>query len=49
VQKGDTLSTIVQAYRDKNIKVSKDQILKANPDLKHRKDACRTKDFYSCP
>jgi LysM repeat protein len=34
VQKGDTLSTIVQAYRDKNIKVTIDQVLKANPGLK---------------
>jgi LysM repeat protein len=34
IQAGDTLSAIVQAYRDKNIKVSTDQILKANPGLK---------------
>lgn len=34
VKSGDTLSTIVQAYREKNIKVSLDQILKANPELK---------------
>ena len=34
VQTGDTLSTILKAYRDKNIKVSMDQVLKANPDLK---------------
>jgi TolA-binding protein len=31
---GDTLSTIIQAYRDKNIKVTLDSILKANPNLK---------------
>ena len=37
VQSGDTLSTIVQAYREKNIKVSTDQILKANPGLKPEK------------
>lgn len=34
IQQGDTLSIIVQAYREKNIKVSTDQILKANPGLK---------------
>lgn len=34
IQSGDTLSIIVQAYREKNIKVSTDQILKANPGLK---------------
>jgi LysM repeat protein len=34
IQSGDTLSLIVQAYRDKNIKVSVDSILKANPGLK---------------
>ncbi|HLH54346.1 MAG TPA: LysM domain-containing protein [Verrucomicrobiae bacterium] len=34
VKKGDTLAMIVQAYREQNIKVSTDQILKANPGLK---------------
>jgi Tfp pilus assembly protein FimV len=34
VQKGDTLSAIIQAYREKGIKVTQDQILKANPKLK---------------
>jgi LysM repeat protein len=34
IQKGDTLSIIVQAYKEKNIKVSIDDILKANPGLK---------------
>jgi len=34
IQKGDTLSVIVQAYREKNIKITTDQILKANPGLK---------------
>ena len=33
VQSGDTLSTIAQAFREKGIKVSVDQILKANPKL----------------
>jgi nucleoid-associated protein YgaU len=34
IKKGDTLSIIVKAYRDNNIKVTSDQILKANPGLK---------------
>ena len=34
VQPGDTLSAIVKAYRDKNIKVTSQQILNANPGLK---------------
>jgi LysM repeat protein len=34
VKKGDTLSVIVQAYRKQNIKVTTDQIQKANPGLK---------------
>ncbi len=34
IKAGDTLSTIAQAYRDLKIKVSVDQILKANPALK---------------
>ena len=33
IQKNDTLSVIVQTYREKNIKVTTDQILKANPGL----------------
>jgi LysM repeat protein len=37
VQKNDTLSIIVQSYRQKNIKVTTDQILKANPGLKPEK------------
>lgn len=37
VQSGDTLSTIVQAYKDKNIKVTVEQIKKANPNLDERK------------
>jgi len=34
VQSGDTLSAIVKAYRDKNIKITLSQILAANPGLK---------------
>ncbi len=34
VQAGDTLGAIVKAYRDKNVKVTLQQILAANPGLK---------------
>jgi len=37
VKKGDTLSLIVKAYRDNNINVTMDQVLKANPGLKPEK------------
>jgi LysM repeat protein len=37
VQSDDTLSVIAQAYRKKNIKVTVDQILKANPGLNEKK------------
>ncbi len=37
VQRGDTLSSIIQAYREKGIKVTQDQVLKANPKLKPSK------------
>ncbi|PYJ08497.1 MAG: hypothetical protein DME25_01380 [Verrucomicrobia bacterium] len=33
VQSGDTLLAIVKAYREKNVKVTQDEILKANPGL----------------
>src|ERR1035437_7692880 len=33
VARGDTLSKIAKAYRDQGIKVTADQILKANPGL----------------
>jgi len=49
IQKGDTLSTIVRAYRDKNIKVSTDQILTANPDLKPEKMRVGQKIFIPAP
>jgi hypothetical protein len=34
VKSGDTLSMIVQAYREQGVKVTTEQILKANPGLK---------------
>jgi septal ring factor EnvC (AmiA/AmiB activator) len=37
VKEGDTLSTIVQAYRDQNVKVTVDQVLKANPGLEPKR------------
>ncbi len=37
VQTGDTLSSIIQAYRDQNVKVTLDQVKKANPGLKPEK------------
>lgn len=49
VQAGDTLSTIIKAYRDKNIKVSMDQILKANPDLKPDRMRVGQKIFIPAP
>ncbi len=49
VQKGDTLSVIVQAYRDKNIKVTTEQILKANPGLKPERMHVGQKIFIPAP
>lgn len=37
VRSGETLSLIVQAYRDQNIKVTMDQVRKANPGIKPEK------------
>ena len=34
IQSGDTLSTIALAYRERGIKITSDQIMKANPGLK---------------
>jgi LysM repeat protein len=49
VKKGDTLSIIVQAYRDNNIKVTKDQIIKANPGLVPEKMRVGQKIFIPAP
>ena len=49
VKKGDTLSIIVQAYRDNNIKVTMDQILKANPGLKPERMRVGQKIFIPAP
>jgi len=49
VKKGDTLSIIAQAYRDNNIKVTTDQILKANPGLKPERLRVGQKIFIPAP
>jgi LysM repeat protein len=49
VQTGDTLSVIVQAYREKNIKITVDQILKANPGLSANKMRVGQKLFIPAP
>ena len=36
IASGDTLSTIAQAYREKGVKITSEQILKANPGLKEK-------------
>lgn len=49
IQPGDTLSVIVQGCREKNIKVTIDQILKANPGLKPDKLRPGQKIFIPAP
>lgn len=49
VKKGDSLSLIVQAYRDNNIKITTDQILKANPGLKPERLRPGQKIFIPAP
>ncbi len=49
IKSGDTLSVIVQAYKDQNIKVTVDQILKANPGLKPEKLRVGQKIFIPAP
>lgn len=49
VRKNDTLSLIVQAYREKNINVTVDQILKANPGLDPNKLKVGKKIFIPKP
>jgi len=46
---GDTLSTIAQAYREKGVKVTSEQILKANPGLKEKNLQPRQKIFIPGP
>lgn len=49
VQPGDTLSAIVQAYRQNNIKVTVEQILKANPGLDANRLRVGQKIFIPAP
>ena len=49
IQSGDTLSAIVQAYKEKNIKVTAAQILNANPRLKAERLIVGTKIFIPAP
>jgi LysM repeat protein len=49
IQKDDTLDAIVQAYKEKNIKVTVGGILKANPGLKPEKMRVGQKIFIPAP
>jgi LysM repeat protein len=49
VKSGDTLDAIVQAYREKNIKITAAQILKANPGLKAERLRVGQKIFIPVP
>ncbi len=49
VEKGDSLSVIVQRVREKGIKVTMDQVLKANPGLKPEKMRAGQKLFIPAP
>jgi LysM repeat protein len=49
IQSGDTLSTIVQSYKEKNIKVTVDQIKKANPGLDEKKMRVGQKIWIPAP
>jgi LysM repeat protein len=49
VKKDDTLNLIVKAYRENNIKITMDQVLKANPGLKPEKLRVGQKIFIPAP
>ncbi len=49
VQRGDTLSVIVKAYRDKGVKISTQQIINANPGLKPERLREGQKIFIPAP
>ena len=49
IQQGDTLGVIAKAYRDKNIKVTVQQILDANPGLKPESMKTGQKIFIPAP
>ena len=49
IQSGDTLSSVVAAYREKGVKVTVDQVLKANPTLKPESLKVGQKVFIPAP
>jgi LysM repeat protein len=49
IASGDTLSTIAEAYRAKGVKVTAEEILKANPGLKERSLRVGQKIFVPAP
>jgi hypothetical protein len=49
IKQGDTLSAIIQAYRENKIKITKEQILKANPGLVPEKMQPGQKIFIPAP
>lgn len=49
IQSGDTLSAIAEAYRQKNIKVTVEEILAANPGLDPRRLKVGQKIFIPAP
>ena len=49
IQRGDTLMAIAKAYRDQGIKVTTDQILKANPGLDPKSLIVGKKIFIPAP
>ena len=49
IKEGETLSSIIQAYREKNIKVTLESIKKANPGLKEDKVRAGQKIFIPAP
>ncbi|MEI9961901.1 MAG: LysM domain-containing protein [Limisphaerales bacterium] len=49
IHSGDTLSVIAKAYRDQGIKVTSDQILKANPGLDAKSLKVGQKIFIPAP
>ena len=49
IKSGDTISTVVAAYREQGVKVSVDQVLKANPTLKPESLKVGQKVFIPAP
>jgi LysM repeat protein len=49
IASGDTLSSVVAAYREKGVKVTVDQVLKANPNLKPESLKVGQKVFIPAP